>query len=109
MRVVVRQGFYCIAVRLTKLCISQTSAILFAPVHGGCYNISSVGIEYSCGLSVICDVFCLYIRFECSGRVTDGFPKKKKKKKLDRGVGGWVELYQFFFFFFFFFLTLQSP
>ena len=52
-RVVVRQGFYCIAVRLTKWCISQTSAMLFAPVHGGCYIISSVGIEYSCGLSVM--------------------------------------------------------
>ena len=48
MRVNVRQGFYCIAVRLTKWCISQTSAMLFAPVHGGCYIISSVGIEYSC-------------------------------------------------------------
>ena len=36
-RVVVRQGFYCIAVRLTKWCISQTSAMIFAPVHGGCY------------------------------------------------------------------------
>ena len=46
-RVNVRQGFYCIAVRLTKWCISQTSAMLFAPVHGGCYIISSVGIEYS--------------------------------------------------------------
>ena len=52
-RVVVRQGFYCIAVRLTKWCISQTAAMLFAPVHGGCYIISSVGIEYSCGLSVM--------------------------------------------------------
>ena len=30
-----------------------TSAMLFAPVHGGCYIISSVGIEYSCGLSVM--------------------------------------------------------
>ena len=48
-------GFYCIAVRLTKWCISQTSAMLFAPVglHGGCYIISSVGIEYSCVLSVM--------------------------------------------------------
>ena len=42
-----------IAVRLTKWCISLTSAMLFAPVHGGCYIISSVGIEYSCGLSVM--------------------------------------------------------
>ena len=30
-----------------------TSAMLFAPVYGGCYIISSVGIEYSCGLSVM--------------------------------------------------------
>ena len=52
-RVNVRQGFYCIAVRLTKWCISQTSAMLFAPVHGGCYIIFRVGIEYSCGLSVM--------------------------------------------------------
>ena len=43
----------CIAVRLTKWCISLTSAMLFAPVHGGCYIVSSVGIEYSCGLSVM--------------------------------------------------------
>ena len=27
-----------------------TSAMPFAPVHGGCYIISSVGIEYSCGI-----------------------------------------------------------
>ena len=38
----------CIAVRLTKWC-SHCSAMLFAPVHGGCYIISNVGIEYSCG------------------------------------------------------------
>ena len=45
----------CIAVRLTKWCISLTSAMLhvFAPVHGGCYIISRVGSEYSCGLSVM--------------------------------------------------------
>ena len=29
------------------------------------------------------------MRFEYSGCVTDGF----KKKILDRGLGGWVELY----------------
>ena len=67
-------------------CISLTSAMLFAPVHGGCYIISRVGIEER---NVMYSV-CIIIRFECSGRVTDGFPKKK----LDRGwVGGWVELY----------------
>ena len=27
-----------------------TSAMLFAPVHGGCYIISSMGIKYSCGI-----------------------------------------------------------
>ena len=44
----------CIAVRLTKWCISLTRCkLIFAPVHGGCYIISSVGIEYSCGLSVM--------------------------------------------------------
>ena len=31
-------------------------------------------------------MYSVCIRFECSGRVTDGFPKKKY---LDRG-GGWV-------------------
>ena len=30
-----------------------TSAMLFAPVHGGCYIISSVGNVYSCGMSVM--------------------------------------------------------
>ena len=35
-----------------------------------------------------------------------GFPKKKK---LDRGVGGWVELYPNYFWIFGIFLTLQSP
>ena len=39
-------------------------------------------------------MYSVCIRLECSGRVTDGF---KKKKKLDRGVGGWVELYPIFF------------
>ena len=33
----------------------------------------------------------------------------KKKKYLDRGVGGWVELYPIFFCIFGIFLTLQSP
>ena len=33
----------------------------------------------------------------------------KKKKKLDRGVGGWVEFYPNFFWIFGIFLTLQSP
>ena len=35
------------------------------------------------------------VRFECSGRVTDGFPKKKKN-----WIGGWVgglSSIQFFF------------
>ena len=55
-----------------------------------------------------CNVmYSVCIRFECSGRATDGFPKKKKK--LDRGVGGWVELYSIFFGIFGIFLTLQSP
>ena len=27
-----------------------TSAMLFPPVHGGCYIISSVGNGYSCGI-----------------------------------------------------------
>ena len=42
------------------------------------------------------------IRFECSGRVTDGFPKKKNM---------WIgfELYPIFFGIFGKFLTLQSP
>ena len=55
-------------------------------------------------------MYFVCIRFECSGRVTDGFPKKKKK--LDRGVGGWVgglSSIQFFLGFFGIFLTLQSP
>ena len=42
-----------IAVRLTKIMVHFTSAMLFAPVHGGCYIISIVGIEYSCGLGVM--------------------------------------------------------
>ena len=42
-----------VAVRLTKIMVHFTSAMRFAPVHGGCYIISSVGIEYSCGLSVM--------------------------------------------------------
>ena len=50
----------------------------------------------------------VYIRFECSGLVTDGWVSKKKKY-LDRGVGGWVELYPIFFWIFGIFLTLQSP
>ena len=33
----------------------------------------------------------------------------QKKKYLDRGVGGWVELYPIFFWIFGIFLTLQSP
>ena len=62
-----------IAVRLTKWRISLVT----------CYVICSE-----------CDVFCLYIRgnsckkpmwFECSGRVTDGFPKIKTI-----WIGGWV-------------------
>ena len=40
------------------------------------------------------------------GHCTDGF---QKKKKLDRGVGGWVELHPIFFWIFGIFLTLQSP
>ena len=51
-------------------------------------------------------MYSVSIRFECSGRVTDGFPKKKY---LDRGVGGWVELCPIFFWIFGIFLTLQSP
>ena len=39
-------------------------------------------------------MYSVCIRFECSGRVTDGFPKKKKK--LDRWVGGLSSI-QFFF------------
>ena len=70
-RVVVRQGFYCIAVRLTKWCISQTSAMLFAPVHGGCYIISSVGIERNVMYSV-----CIYdLSVLAVSRM--GFKKKK--------------------------------
>ena len=30
-------------------------------------------------------MYSVCIRFECSGRVTDGFPKKKKN-----WIGGWV-------------------
>ena len=33
----------------------------------------------------------------------------QKKQYLDRGVGGWVELYPIFFGIFGIFLTLQSP
>ena len=51
-------------------------------------------------------MYSVCIRLECPGRVTDGF---QKKKKLDRGVGGWVELYPIFFLIFGIFLTLQSP
>ena len=87
-RVVVRQGFYCIAVRLTKWCISQTSAMLFAPVHGGCYIISSVGIEYSCGLSVmwcILSVYTIWVFWLCHGWVS-----KKKKNWIGGGWVGWA-------------------
>ena len=87
-----------------------TSAMLFPPVHGGCYIISSVGNGYSCGVSVICDVFCLYVIKSCDLSVLAmplmGF---QKKKYLDRGVGGWVELYPNYFWIFGIFLTLQSP
>ena len=38
-----------------------TSAMLFAPVHGGCYFISSVGIEYSCGMSIMCCILSVYV------------------------------------------------
>ena len=34
---------------------------------------------------------------------------QKKKKNVDRGVGGWVELYPNYFWIFGIFLTLQSP
>ena len=51
-----------------------TSAMLFPPVQ--------------------CDVLCLYVINSCDLSVLAmplmGFPKKKY---LDRGVGGWVELY----------------
>ena len=32
---------------------NSTSAMLFPPVHGGCYIISRVGNGYSCGMSVM--------------------------------------------------------
>ena len=52
-------------------------------------------------------MYSVCIRFECCGRVTDmGF---QKKKYLDRGVGGWVELYPNVFCICGIFLTLQSP
>ena len=51
-------------------------------------------------------MYSVCIRFECSARVTDGFPKKKY---FDRGVGGWVELYPIFFWIFGIFFSLQSP
>ena len=39
-----------------------TSAMLFALyMHGGCYIISSVGIEYSCGMSVVCCILPVYM------------------------------------------------
>ena len=37
-----------------------TSAMIFAPVHGGCYTISSVWIEYSCGMSVMWCILSVY-------------------------------------------------
>ena len=37
---------------------------------------------------------CIDLRFECSGRVTDGFPKKKK---LDSGWVGGLSSIQFSF------------
>ena len=36
-----------------------TSAMLFPPVHGGCYIISSVGNGYSCGTNVMYSVCTL--------------------------------------------------
>ena len=44
-----------------------TSAMLFAPVHGGCYIISSVGIEYSCGTDErnVMYSICLYVIKSC--------------------------------------------
>ena len=53
-------------------------------------------------------MYSVCIRLECSGRVTDGFPKKKKIW-IGEGVGGWFELYPIFFWIFGIFLTLQSP
>ena len=100
-----------IAVRLTKWCISLTCAMLFAPVHkkkpphGGCYIISSVGIEYSCGLSVM---WCILSVYDLSDLALSrmGF---QKKNWIGGWVGGWVELYPNFVWIFGIFLTLQSP
>ena len=42
-------------------------------------------------------MYSVCIRLECSGRVMDmGF----QKKKIDRGVGRWVELYPIVFWIF---------
>ena len=37
-----------------------TSTMLFPPVHGGCYIISSVGNGYSCGIHVTVDGCLIY-------------------------------------------------
>ena len=79
-----------IAVRLTKWCISLTSAMLFAPVHGGCYIISSVGIEWF-ERNVMYSV-CIYdLSVLAVSRM--GF---QKKKYLDRGWVGGLSSIQFF-------------
>ena len=66
--------------------------MLFAPVHGGCYIISSVGIEYSCGLSVMRCILSVYdLSVLAVSRM--GF----QKKNVDRGWVGGLSSIQFFF------------
>ena len=82
-------------------------------VHGGCYIISSLGIEYSYGMSVMWCILSVYtllkvVKSHCDLSVL-ALSLMSFQKKLDRGVGGCIELYPICFWIFGFFLTLQSP
>ena len=53
----------CKVNKIPKIQKKITSAMLFAPVHGGCYIIFSVGNGYSCGMSVMWCVLSEYLRY----------------------------------------------
>ena len=60
--------------------------MLFAPVHGGGYIISSVGIEYSCGMSVmwcILSTLLKVVKSQCDLSVLAVSLMGFQKKKLD--------------------------
>ena len=78
-----------------------TSAMLFAPVHGSCYIISSVGIEYSCGMSVMSSVWTLLkvVKSHCDLSVLAVSLMGFQKKNWVGGGGGFLSSIQFFWIF----------